>query len=111
MNIGGTKVFPDDVAFETQIIEEDDVPMVKTHHIKLREEFADDVYNGRKNFEIRINDRGYQAGDFVQFTVIDQYNHPCMEHPLNNCLYEITYVLNGFGLQDGYVVFGIRRHK
>ena len=107
MNIGGTKVFPEDISCETQ----ENVSMVKTHHITHREEFADDVYDGRKNFEIRFNDRGYQTGDFIQFKVIDKHNHPCTEYPLNHCLYEITYVLNGFGLQDGYVVFGIKRCK
>ena len=107
MNIGGTKVFPENVSFET----DENISKVKTHHIKLREEFADDVYNGRKNFEIRVNDRGYLTGDLVEFKVIDKHAYPCTEHPLNKCIYQITYVLNGFGLQDGYVVFGIKRCK
>lgn len=32
---------------------------MKIHEIKLHENFASDVLNGRKNFEIRLNDRGY----------------------------------------------------
>jgi hypothetical protein len=29
------------------------------HTIKIKESFADAVYEGRKNFEVRENDRGY----------------------------------------------------
>ena len=35
---------------------------MQTHNIKLSYLFADAVYEGLKTFEIRENDRGYQAG-------------------------------------------------
>ncbi len=76
------------------------------HNLKLREEFADAVYNGEKTFEIRLNDRGYQKGDRVTFTVIDA-NGSKREHPLNEIEFKISYVLNGWGLKNGYVAFGI----
>lgn len=79
----------------------------KVHNIKLYEDFADDVLNGRKNFEIRENDRGYQTGDKVKFTVI-QHNGISCYHKLKDRTFEITYVLSGWGLKDGYVVFGIK---
>lgn len=34
-----------------------------------------------------------------------------MKHPISYKVYEITYVLNGWGLKDGYVVFEIREVK
>lgn len=34
-----------------------------THKIKLSHCFFDDVASGRKNFELRKNDRHYQVGD------------------------------------------------
>ena len=81
----------------------------KIHKIKLRDKFADDVESGRKNFEIRFNDRGYQTGDLVQFTVVDDMGtHLYIYGELEKKLFEITYVLNGWGLKDGYVVFGIK---
>ncbi len=80
-----------------------------THHIKLSEHFAEAVLLGRKNFEIRNNDRGYQFGDLVQFQVMGKEGP--VEHELNALTYEITYVLSGWGLKEGYVVFGIREVK
>ena len=50
--------------------------MIKTHKIKIDEEFADAVLCGDKNFEIRKNDRGYQKGDHVIFDVEISINYP-----------------------------------
>lgn len=83
-------------------------PTYRTHRIKLLDEFADDVLEGRKPFEIRENDRGYQKGDHVIFEVITKGGTACTQHQLNGREYEITYVLNGWGIKNGYVVFGIR---
>lgn len=45
-----------------------------THTLKLNEEFADAVYSGDKNFEVRYNDRGFQKGDEVKFEVTDGFS-------------------------------------
>lgn len=79
-----------------------------THVIKLLETFADAVLDGRKNFEVRENDRGYQRGDQVSFIVVDKHGNR-VSHPLEIELFVITYVLSGWGTKDGYVVFGISR--
>lgn len=31
-----------------------------------------------------------------------------LQHSINDKVYEITYVLNGWGIKNGYVVFGIK---
>lgn len=80
----------------------------KLHKIKIREEFADDVFSGNKCFEVRENDRGYQKGDLVQFEVVDSMNIN-RYHKLDDVKFAITYVLSGWGIKDNYVVFGIRR--
>ena len=80
------------------------------HQLKIKESFANAVLRGDKTFEVRENDRGFQTGDFVMFTVL--YNSDGLEminHPLSKRLYEITYVLSGWGIKEGYVVFGIKR--
>lgn len=82
--------------------------MAKLHELKLRIEFADDVLSGEKCFEVRENDRGYQKGDLVQFNVTDHMGLS-QHHELNKVRFEITYVLNGWGIKNGYVAFGIRR--
>lgn len=83
--------------------------MMKTHNIKLDIHFCDDVLNGRKNFEVRKNDRGYQAGDLVKFIPVDGYFHE--NHDVQKHTYEITYVLSGWGPKEGYVVFGIKPYQ
>jgi len=81
-----------------------------THNIKIRESFAKAVYLGIKTFEVRKNDRGYQKGDTVKFTVLyDSDGCEMIDHPLSKIEYKITYVLSGWGIEDGYVVFGIKR--
>lgn len=81
--------------------------MNKTHILKIRKDFADAVFGGEKTFEIRLNDRGFQKGDTIIFNVIDDLMLP-YDHPLNSTAYEITYVLNGWGLKEGYVVLAIK---
>lgn len=82
------------------------------HRIKIRESFADAVYGGDKTFEVRKNDRGYQKGDYVDFVVLyDSDGCEYDSHPLSKKRYEITYVLSGWGIEDGYCVFGIKPVK
>lgn len=78
------------------------------HELKIREPFADAVVEGSKRFEIRENDRGFNAGDLVRFQAVDDHGMK-VAHAINGKLYEITYVLSGWGLENGYVAFGIAR--
>ncbi len=80
---------------------------MKTHFIKLNIEFCDAVLNGEKSFEIRENDRGYQKGDRIKFRPVKASSGETLTHPISLTEYEITYVLSGWGLKEGYVAFGI----
>lgn len=79
--------------------------MIRTHKIKLSNEFKDAVLSGEKTFEVRYNDRGYQKGDRIVFHVEDRKN---VYEPLEDKVYEITYVLSGWHIEPDYVVFGIK---
>ena len=79
------------------------------HVLKILEQFADAIVDGDKNFEIRNNDRGFQKGDDVRFIVVDINGKRQRGHAIELNTYRITYVLSGWGLEPGYVVFGIRR--
>ena len=79
----------------------------KVHEIKLLEDYCDAVLSGEKTFEVRKNDRGYQKGDHVSFTPVDR-SYLKFYHPVSEKEYEITYVHSGLGLENGYVVFGIK---
>ena len=81
------------------------------HKIKVLDVFADAIWSGEKTFEVRTNDRNYQKGDIVEFKVVYETALGAREslgHPLTGKRYQITYVLSGWGLKDGYVAFGIR---
>lgn len=87
--------------------------MSKTHHLKLAEEFVEPIGSGDKNFEVRENDRGFQKGDIVVFhqAEITSFGSPggraeYLPWPLPP--FVITYVLSGWGIQNNYVVFGIK---
>lgn len=80
------------------------------HELKIEKQFADAVLDGRKTFEVRKNDRGFNAGDLVHFEVVEHgvaTTFCCESHPLHGEIYRIGYVLSGWGLEDGYVAFSI----
>ena len=77
------------------------------HVIKIDKPYADAIAEGRKTFEVRINDRGYNAGDLVVFIVKDD-GFTVLGHPIADKKYVITYVHSGLGMADRYVAFSIR---
>lgn len=87
-----------------------------THTLKILKQFADAVLSGEKTFEVRENDRGFQKGDRVRFNVIDKDVASMTKdgkliidsHDLEYKVFEITYVLSGWHIDNGYVVFGIK---
>ena len=82
---------------------------VKIHELKLNEYFCDAVLSGEKSFEARENDRGYQKGDHIKFTPVDSFGLKVYRYSkLEDKEYEITYVLNGHGINEGYVVFSFK---
>ena len=86
----------------------------RVHELKIEHDYAESVWLGDKNFEVRFNDRGFQKGDTVRFLPLgkDSYTSIDTEHPLYRKEFRITYVVGSFrGLADGYVAFGIRPIK
>ena len=81
---------------------------MKTHFIKLNIEFCDAVLSGEKTFEVRENDKGYQKGDHIKFRPVKASSGETLTHSISQTEYEITYVLSGWGLKEGYVAFGIK---
>lgn len=80
------------------------------HEIKLDISFCDLVNNGVKTFEVRKNDRNYQIGDLVRFIPVGVLFHP-IDHPIKDKIYEITYILSGWGIEEGFCVFAIKESE
>jgi hypothetical protein len=92
-----------------------------THELKCWPEFFDAIARGDKTFEVRRYDRGYQCGDLL---VLRKWNPRfqgwSLYHYMNGPRYvagadlaetltvEVTYMLSGLGLQDGYVALAVR---
>lgn len=73
------------------------------HNLKCETRYFQDVKAGKKLFEIRFDDRGYQVGDILN---LQEYAHGFYtggELPAR-----VIYKINGQRfLQDGYCVLGI----
>lgn len=77
------------------------------HRLKLWIPYFGEVLAGRKTFEIRKDDRGYQVGDYLDLYEIDD------DAPTGRELTaRVVYVLRdggSFGVHDGYCILGIER--
>ena len=83
------------------------------HTLKLQQRFVKPIMDKEKQFEIRKNDRCFQKGDQVQFNVVDNDGYELSyksdeTRKFEFKEFEITYVISGWGLKNGYVVFGIK---
>lgn len=81
---------------------------MRVHDLKILNDFADSIVAEDKTFEIRENNKGFQKGDFIKFQAIDTMGINNFSHLINNKLYEITFVLSGWGLKDGVVALAIK---
>lgn len=78
------------------------------HELKIKQCFLIHILEGRKNFEVRFNDRDYQVGDFIRFLPLEDkiYDVYAVSKPILD--YEITYVHHILGMEQGYVVLGLK---
>ena len=88
------------------------------HKLKIKPEYYRAVLSGRKTFELRKDDRDYQEGDLIQFTIVENeltgngmIPH-CKKEITREELYQITYILKNvpeYGLDKEYCILGIKR--
>lgn len=76
---------------------------MKTHKLKIQDRFYEAVEDGRKAFEVRKDDRGYEVGDRIAFADLGGNGR--------RGAWEITYKLTHGdfpeGVPEGYCVLGI----
>lgn len=89
-------------ACKMQQLPSDSPTTPKEHAIKISATFFRDAASGRKNFELRKNDRGYKVGDIIR---LEEYYLGVYTGRF--CRKVITYMLEDYtGLEDGYCVLG-----
>ena len=74
------------------------------HELKCWPEYFEALWDGKKTFEIRKDDRGYQVGDYLvqrEYDLNSGYSGRVM-------VMSVTYVLdNPTFVKDGYVVMSV----
>lgn len=79
--------------------------MNKTHRLKCRMPFFEDVLLGIKPFEYRLNDRDFGVGDVI---ILDEINDN-LEYTGRSFQVEVTYMLKYFpGLMKDYCIMAIK---
>ncbi len=73
------------------------------HKLKTQAVFFEKVWDGKKNFEIRKNDRNYQVGDTVR---LKEYNKNTDKYSGRIVKAEILYITD-YGQCEGFVVFAM----
>ena len=84
---------------------------MQTHELKTDPQVFDDVVSGKKTFEIRKDDRGFEVGDLLilrktQHTGAEMANGAPLKYTGTVYVY-VTYILRGYGLEDGWVIMSI----
>nr|WP_309138282.1 ASCH/PUA domain-containing protein [Parageobacillus sp. VR-IP] len=77
--------------------------MPMKHLLKIWPEYFEAVRSGKKTFEIRKNDRGFQVNDLL---LLQEYNPKTQEYTGRELLVEVTYITD-FGQPKNQVVISI----
>ena len=79
---------------------------MKEHKLKTWPKQFSDVKQGRKNFEVRVNDRGFLVGDRL---ILQEWNPESGEYTGAALVAHVKYIMHGgqFGLPDDLCVMGI----
>lgn len=77
------------------------------HKVKIEKRFYDRLLTGRKSFEIRRNDRDYQVGDLLEFSVVDTHGVP----ETMRVRWHIDYLHHGYGMEEGFVALAVKPER
>lgn len=90
-------------------------PKIRLHTVNIREQFVAPLMDGKLKAITRLNGRGYNAGDCIRFSVLPMQSSDVQfsvttegeRETLQNRFYEITFVMYGKGLKEGYVTLSL----
>lgn len=81
-----------------------------THQLKTWPTYWDAIDQGKKNFEVRRNDRAFQTGDVVELYRTDgDHIGSLVQMSVEPLRFRIGWLLQGgqFGIEPGYCVFSL----
>ena len=80
--------------------------MDKTHDLKVLPIYFDALKTNQKKFEIRLNDRNFQAGDYLH---LEEYD-PEQGYSGRDLFFKVSFILEDETfLQKGYVCMSLLR--
>lgn len=89
-----------------KVINRSQKPDKKIHDLKCNTDLFDDIWYGRKLFELRKNDRGYSIGDTL---LLNDYDPDLEEYMVRTIAAEVSYIIEDRpGLEPGYCVLGLK---
>jgi hypothetical protein len=77
-----------------------------THKLKTWPEYYEAIIADVKLFELRVNDRDFQVGDYLD---LQEWDPKTCEYTGRSTLRHVLYILRGpeFGIAEGYVAMSI----
>jgi len=80
--------------------------MPKYHELKTWPIYFSAIVRGDKTFEVRLNDRGFQPGDYL---ILKEYDPQKKEYTGRVTVKYVQYILNDSldGIDDGYVIMSL----
>lgn len=80
------------------------------HELKTWPEPFQKIWDGKKLFEFRKNDRGFEKGDLLR---LREWSPITEKHTRRFVLCYVPYILNGpcFGLPKGYCIMSVEKSK
>lgn len=79
---------------------------MKAHELKSHIGSFSDIWNGKKLFEYRNNDRSFEIGDIL---VLQEFNPETGMYTTREMIVGITYISTEFGIPEGFCILGITR--
>lgn len=76
------------------------------HELKTWSEYFQQIYMGKKTFEVRKNDRNFKIGDML---ILKEWLPNVNKYTGDEMARKVTSILYGgqFGIEEGYVVMSI----
>lgn len=79
---------------------------MQSHYLKTVQPYFDEVWLGKKTFEVRVDDRKFEVGDTIYLQEYDKDSNTYSGRELRGT---ITYILSDFyAIVDGHVVFSFK---
>jgi len=78
------------------------------HTLKIWPEYFQDIWSGKKTFEVRKNDRDFKKFDVL---ILKEWDFETNKYTGSYIYVDVVYVLHGgqFGIKKGYCVMGIKK--